>query len=257
MQVGLVVGLDPGQPVFKCEQALPAGHHVGEVPDVPGQGVQVRAAGPDRGEPGLVAVVEAGGAGQQPAGDLAGFRHGRGGGDGRAGLPEQVDVPADGLRAAGPAALGELGVDLGSLGEALIPPLADVGLELIQLRVPAHAGHQLLGAGGPGVLLHGPAVQAGGPADRGLRLSGVQPLADLGVAFPGAPGHLPFPAAHVQGPVLRDRRGLRLLRPRRIRRTWLVLIAGLAGGLVLQAAAMPGHRFLGVFCQVVPQVEPV
>ena len=71
MQVGLVVGLDPGQPVFECEQALPAGHHVGEVPDVPGQGVQVRAAGPDRGEPGLVAVVEAGGAGQQPAEMLA------------------------------------------------------------------------------------------------------------------------------------------------------------------------------------------
>src|SRR5260370_1255555 len=35
---------------------------VGEVPDVPGQGVQVRAAGLDRGELGLVAVVEAAGA---------------------------------------------------------------------------------------------------------------------------------------------------------------------------------------------------
>jgi hypothetical protein len=33
-----------------------------EVPDVPGQGVQVRAAGPDRGEPGLVIVAEAVGA---------------------------------------------------------------------------------------------------------------------------------------------------------------------------------------------------
>ena len=203
----------------------------------------MRAAGPDRGEPGLVAVVEAGGAGQQPAGDLAGFRHGRGGHDGRASLPEQVDVPADGLRAAGPAALPELGVDLGGVGEALVPPLADVRLELVQPRVPAHAGHQLIGAGGPGVLLHGPAVQAGGAADRGLRLPGVEPLTDLGVAFPGAPGHLPFPAAHVQGPVRHGRR---------------VLIAGsVGGGLLLQAAAVPGYRLLGVFCQVVPQVPAI
>ena len=62
MEFGLVVGLDPGKPVVECEQALPAGHHAGEVPDVPGQGVQVRAAGPDRGEPGLVAVAGAAGA---------------------------------------------------------------------------------------------------------------------------------------------------------------------------------------------------
>jgi hypothetical protein len=133
-------------------------------------------------------------------------------------LPEQVDVPADGLRAAGPAALGKLGVDLGGVGEALVPPLADVRLELVQLRFPAHAGQQLAGAGGPGEPLHGPAVQAGGAADRGLRLPGVEPLADLGVAFPGAPGHLPFPAAYGQGPVRHDRR---------------VLIAGVAGGGLL------------------------
>jgi hypothetical protein len=54
--------------------------------------------------------------------------------------------------------LPQLGVDLGGVGEALVPPLADVRLELIQLRFPAHAGHQLIGAGGPGVPLHGPAV---------------------------------------------------------------------------------------------------
>ena len=53
-------------------------------------------------------------------GDIAGFRHRRGGRDCRPGLPEQVDVPAEGLRAAGPAALLKLGVDLGSVGEALV-----------------------------------------------------------------------------------------------------------------------------------------
>ena len=134
-------------------------------------------------------------------------------------------------------------MDLGGVGEALVPPLADVRLELVQPRFPAHAGHQLISAGGPGVPLHGPAVQAGGAADRGLRLPGAEPLTDLGVAFPGAPGHLPFPAAHVQGPVRHGRR---------------VLIAGsVGGGLLLQAAAVPGYRLLGVFCQVVPQVPPV
>ena len=149
-------------------------------------------------------------------------------------------------------------MDLGSLGKALVPPLADVRLELIQLRFPAHAGQQLISAGGPGVLLHGPAVQAGGPADRGLRLPGLEPLADLGVAFPGAHGQPPFPAAHVQGLVRHGRRGLRPLRPRRIRSARRVRIAGpVCGGLLLQAAAVPGHRFLGVLCQVVPQVPAV
>ena len=61
VEFGLVVGLDPGESVFECEQALQAGHHA-EVPDVPGQGVQVGAADPDCGEPGLVNGVEAAGA---------------------------------------------------------------------------------------------------------------------------------------------------------------------------------------------------
>jgi hypothetical protein len=42
-------------------------HHLGEGPDVPGQGVQVRAGG----EPGLVIGVKGVRADQQPAGDLA------------------------------------------------------------------------------------------------------------------------------------------------------------------------------------------
>jgi len=62
MELGLVVGLEPGEPAFECGRALPEGHHLGEVPDVASEGVQVRAAGPDRGEAGLVIVAEAVGA---------------------------------------------------------------------------------------------------------------------------------------------------------------------------------------------------
>jgi hypothetical protein len=58
VQLRLVAGLDPGKPLFEGEQALAAGHHLGEGPDVPGQGVQVRAAGLDGGELGLVIGVK-------------------------------------------------------------------------------------------------------------------------------------------------------------------------------------------------------
>jgi hypothetical protein len=153
-------------------------------------------------------------------------------------------------------------VQRGGVGDALVPPLADVLLERIQLRFPVHgAGQQLIDAGGAGESLHGLAVQVQGAADRGQRLPGVQPLADGGVAFPGAGDRPPFPAARVQGPVQRDLRGFRL--PRRL---WLrqardargVRAGGIvAGGLILQAAAVPGHRLLGGFCQVVPQMPAV
>ena len=73
-ELGLVVGLDPGEPVLEGEQALALGHHLGEAADMPGQGVEVGAAGLDGGEPGLVIRVEAVRAGEQPAGDLAGLR---------------------------------------------------------------------------------------------------------------------------------------------------------------------------------------
>ena len=78
----------------------------------PARGVQVGAAGRDGGELGLVIGAEAAGAGQQPAGNLAGFRdgprgRGRAGGPARPGPPvggaELADVPLDGPQAAGPA----------------------------------------------------------------------------------------------------------------------------------------------------------
>ena len=54
VQVGLVVGFDRGEPVFESAVPLAAGHHLGEAADVPGEGVQVRAAVLDGGELGLL-----------------------------------------------------------------------------------------------------------------------------------------------------------------------------------------------------------
>ena len=70
---------------------------------MPGEGVDVRAAGADGVELGLFVCLEVVGAGQQPAGDLAGLRDRRSRA-GRGGcLPERPDVAADGLLAADPA----------------------------------------------------------------------------------------------------------------------------------------------------------
>src|SRR4029077_9843974 len=73
-----------------------------------------------------------------------------GAGSGRGGcLPEWPDVAADGLRAAGPAAFSQFGVERGGVGEAFVPPLADVRLELIQLRFPGSGlDQQLIDGGG-------------------------------------------------------------------------------------------------------------
>src|SRR5262249_9059588 len=109
VQVGLVVGFDGGEPGLECEEALAVGHQLG---DGPGEGGRVGAGGGEGGEPGLPGGVQAGGGGQQPAGDLAGLGDGRGG-RGRAGGPagsgpavggaELGDVALDGAQAAGPA----------------------------------------------------------------------------------------------------------------------------------------------------------
>jgi hypothetical protein len=42
----------------------------------------------------------------------------------------------DGLRAARPAALEQFGVEGGGVGEALVLPLGDPGLERVELRFP-------------------------------------------------------------------------------------------------------------------------
>ena len=73
-QPGLLVGFDGGEPGFEVAAAGAGGHHLGECGHVPGERVDVRAAGADGLELGLLAWLEAVGAGQQPAGDLAGLR---------------------------------------------------------------------------------------------------------------------------------------------------------------------------------------
>src|ERR1035441_8454889 len=76
-QVGLaVVGFYGGEPCFQVLAAGPPGHHLGEAADVTGQGLDVRAAFLDLAELFLLFWAQVIGAGQQPAGDLAGFRHG-------------------------------------------------------------------------------------------------------------------------------------------------------------------------------------
>src|SRR6185312_877344 len=150
-QAGLFVGFDGGEPGFQVAAAGAGGHHLGEGGDVPGERVDVRAAGADGLELGLLVWLEVVGAGQQPAGDLAGLRDCRGRA-GRGGcLPEWPDVAADGLLAAGPAALLQFGVERGGVGDAFVPPLVQVRLELIQLRFPAGGlAQQLPGAAGSG-----------------------------------------------------------------------------------------------------------
>ncbi len=57
VQVGLVVGLDGFDPCAEAV-AVQAGEDLGELGDVPGEGVQVRAAFPGPGEPGFAVVIE-------------------------------------------------------------------------------------------------------------------------------------------------------------------------------------------------------
>lgn len=69
----LVIGLDRGEPAGEFLLAGTVGHPLDEAGDVGGQDVDVRAAGADPGELGQFTGVQAGRAGQQPAGDLAGL----------------------------------------------------------------------------------------------------------------------------------------------------------------------------------------
>ena len=72
-QAGLVVGFRGGEPAFQVAAAGAGGHHLGECGHVPGERVDVRAASADGLKLGLFVRLEVVGAGQQPAGDLAGL----------------------------------------------------------------------------------------------------------------------------------------------------------------------------------------
>jgi hypothetical protein len=136
-------------------------HHLGERADVAGERVQVRALGANVRELGLLVGLEVVWPGQQQARDLAGLGHcGRRLGSGVR-FPERREVPADGLHAAGPAALAQFGVERRGVAGALVPSPAEVRLEFVELRFPGHGpDEQLVDALGAGEPLHGLAVQA-------------------------------------------------------------------------------------------------
>ena len=73
VRVRLVIGLDGGDPVIK-PAAVQAGEDLGELSDVAGEGVQVRAAFPGAGKLGFLLVVQVAGIGEDPAGEVAGLR---------------------------------------------------------------------------------------------------------------------------------------------------------------------------------------
>ena len=104
-QADVAVSFDGGEPGFQVAAAGAGGHHLGEGGYVPGGRVDVRAAGADGLDLSLLVWLEVVGAGQQPAGDLAGLRDCRGRGGRGECLAEWPDVAADGLLAAGPAAV--------------------------------------------------------------------------------------------------------------------------------------------------------
>ena len=65
MQVRLVVGLDRGDPVIEAV-AVAAGEDLGELGDVPGEGIQVRAARCGLRELGFLVVIEVARVGGDP-----------------------------------------------------------------------------------------------------------------------------------------------------------------------------------------------
>src|SRR3984957_699610 len=94
VELGLLVLVLGGlEPVVEAV-AVQAGEDFRELGDVAGEGAEVGAGGGGAGEAGLAVVVEAGGVGEDPAGDVAGS--GRGGGGGR-----ERAVAAGGAQVAG------------------------------------------------------------------------------------------------------------------------------------------------------------
>ena len=63
-QAGPVVGFHRGEPGFEVAAAGAGRHHLGECGDVPGERVDVRAAGPDGRKLGLLVRLEVVWAGQ-------------------------------------------------------------------------------------------------------------------------------------------------------------------------------------------------
>jgi len=146
-QVGLVIDLGGGDPGVEAV-AVAAGEDLGELGDVACEGIQVGAAGPHVFELDLLVFVQGGGVAQDPARHVPGR--------GRAQGPEGLQVVPHDAVTAGVAGRLDLGVQLQHVGAPGVPPLVQVGLELIQDRWPPAAGlaQQLLHAAGAGEPAH-------------------------------------------------------------------------------------------------------
>ena len=210
-----------------------------------------RSRGP--GELFLFVVAEVVRVGEDPAGEVAGLGRAGDGGRGGAGLAERQHVVADGAVAARVAAFAELGVQLADVGAALVPPLVQVGLVVVQQRWPSvpDLGEQLVGGGGAVEAADGLLGQAGLAHDRLDALAlGAQRLDLL----------IPLAGAHRQGGLLRPPGGRRCC-------GLLQVSGGLAAARpapaparadgFFQAAPVAGHRLLHVLGQVVVEMPPV
>src|SRR3984957_8953841 len=164
--------------------AVQAGEDFRELGDVAGEGAEVGAGGGGAGEAGLAVVVEAGGVGEDPAGDVAGSGRGGGGGRERAVAAEGPQVAADRAVAAAGAEGPCLGVQGGGAAAALVPAPGEVGFAGVEggrAAAPGAegGGEDLVGARGAGVEADGGAGQPGVPGDRGGRVALGEPLPDL------------------------------------------------------------------------------
>src|SRR6202030_1302078 len=193
VELGLLVLLLGGlEPVVEAV-AVQAGEDFRELGDVAGEGAEVGAGGGGAGEAGLAVVVEAGGVGEDPAGDVAGSGRGGGGGRERAVAAEGPQVAADRAVAAAVAEGPCLGVQGGGAAAALVPAPGEVGFVGVEggrAGAPGAegGGEDLVGARGAGVEADGGAGQPGVPGDRGGRVALGGQLPDLLVAFADAAG---------------------------------------------------------------------
>src|ERR1700722_4587430 len=188
VELGLLVLVLGGlEPVVEAV-AVQAGEDFRELGDVAGEGAEVGAGGGGAGEAGLAVVVEAGGVGEDPAGDVAGSGRGGGGGRERAVAAEGPQVAADRAVAAAVAEGPCLGVQGGGAAAALVPAPGEVGFVGVEGGRAAAPGAEggggdLVGARGAGVEADGGAGQPGVPGDRGGRVALGEQLPDLLVAF--------------------------------------------------------------------------
>ena len=144
-------------------------------------------------------------------------------------------------------------MQLADVGAALVPPLVQVGLVVVQERRAAvpDLGEQLVDGGGAVEAADGLLGQAGLAHDRLDALAlGAQRLDLL----------IPLPGADRQGGLLRPPgggRGCGLLQVRGGRPPRRGLLRLRFGGGFFQAAAVPGHCLLHVLGQVVIEMPPV